>query len=164
MVAPVSPVYIIAAKIISMVSISLLFSFISIYIILVPMLQIPFRGSLLLFMLATAIYTIATTGIALFLFTLAKNVSQLVLMVIIVVVPLLFLSGSWADSIAIPPLMKKLTYLSPPRYYLNLSYGIILKGFGAGELMSPFIILFAIILSFFAFFVAGVAIFRKNFD
>ncbi|HDH10414.1 MAG TPA: ABC transporter permease [Deltaproteobacteria bacterium] len=160
MVAPVSPIYIVAAKIISMVSISLLFSFVSIYIILIPMLQIPFRGSLLLFMLATAVYTIATTGIALFLSTLAKNVSQLVLMVIIVVVPLLFLSGSWADPIAMPPIMEKLTYLSPLRYYLDLSYGIILKGFGIRELIPQFVGLFAIALSLF---VAGVSIFRKNF-
>lgn len=82
-------------------------------------------------------------------------------MAIIVVIPPLFLLGSWADPIAMPPLMEKLTYLLPLRYYLNVSHGIMLRGFGAGELMSPFIILFAIIRSFF---IAGVAIFRKNFS
>ncbi len=160
MVAPLAPLYIVSAKIISMVLLSLLFSFISLYIVVVPILQIPFRGSLLLFMIVSAIYTMATTGIALFLSTLAKNVSQLVLMIIIVIVPLLFLSGSWADPIAMPPVMRSLTYFSPLRYYLDLSYGIILKGFGTGELAGQFAGLFAIASSFFA---AGVLIFRKNF-
>ncbi len=102
----------------------------------------------------------AATGIALFLSTLAKNVSQLVLMIISVIVPILFLSGSWADPIAMPPLMEKLTYLSPLRYYLNLSYGIILKGFGINELIIQFISLSAIAL---IFFIAGILIFKKNF-
>ena len=160
MVAPVSPSYIILAKIISMASASILFTFISLYLIIIPILQVPFRGSLTLFLLSTAIYTMATTGIALFLSTLAKNVSQLVLMVIIVIIPILFLSGSWADPIAMPPFMEKLTYLSPLRYYLNLSYGIILKGFGINKLITQFMSLSAIALTFF---IAGILIFRKNF-
>lgn len=160
MVAPVTPSYIILAKIISMASVSILFTFISLYLVMVPILQIPFRGSLTLFLLSTVIYTMAATGIALFLSTLAKNVSQLVLMIISVIVPILFLSGSWADPIAMPPLMEKLTYLSPLRYYLNLSYGIILKGFGINELIIQFISLSAIAL---IFFIAGILIFKKNF-
>lgn len=54
------------------------------------------------------------------------------------VIPILFLSGSYAPVEAMPARQNYLTLLSPQRYYLELGYGILLKGASFASLWRDF--------------------------
>ena len=52
------------------------------------------------------------------------------MMVILLLAPMMFLSGAWTPPEAMPSVMRWGMYLSPLYYYINASYGILLKGAG----------------------------------
>lgn len=76
------------------------------------------------------------------------------------VIPILFLSGSYAPVEAMPARQNYLTLLSPQRYYLELGYGILVKGASFTSLWKDFPG-----LSFVgsAFFGMGVRRFQRQF-
>jgi len=130
LVTPVRPVEIMAAKVISMASIVLISSLLSLFLIIFPIFQLPWRGSLLLFIAATNLYVFCATGFGMVIATFCRNLPQTILLVILIIAPILFLSGSWTPIEAMPPLLAAITYLSPLKHYLTIGYNILLKGAG----------------------------------
>jgi ABC-2 type transport system permease protein len=161
LVTPVRPVEIMAAKIISMASIVLVASLGSLFLIIFPVFNLPWRGSLPLFFAATALYVFCTTGVGMFIATICRNLPQTILLVIMIIAPILFLSGSWTPIEAMPPLLGYLTYLSPLKHYLAIGYNILLKGAGLAALWPDFLNLN--ILGF-GLFVACAYQFRRHFS
>ena len=149
LVTPVRPVEIMAAKIISMASIVLAASLCSLFLIIFPVFQLPWRGNLALFLAATALYVFCATGVGMFIATICRNLPQTILFVIMIIGPILFLSGSWTPIEAMPPLLGTLTYISPLKHYLSLAYPILLKGAGLAALWPDFVNLAIIGFSLF---------------
>lgn len=141
LVTPVRPVEIMAAKIISMASIVLAASLASLFLIIFPIFDLPWRGSLPLFFAATGLYVFCATGVGMFIATLCRNLPQTILLVIMIIAPILFLSGSWTPIEAMPPLLGYVTYLSPLKHYLAIAYNILLKGAGVASLWQDFLYL-----------------------
>jgi ABC-2 type transport system permease protein len=56
------------------------------------------------------------------------------MMVILILAPMMFLSGAWTPPEAMPAVMRALMYLSPLYYFINASYGVLLKGAGVADL------------------------------
>ena len=56
--------------------------------------------------------------------------AQAGMMVILLLAPMMFLSGAWTPPEALPSIMRWGMYLSPLYYYTNASYGILMKGAG----------------------------------
>ena len=52
------------------------------------------------------------------------------MMVILILAPMMFLSGAWTPPEAMPTAMRLGMYASPLYYYINASYGILMKGAG----------------------------------
>jgi ABC-2 type transport system permease protein len=150
LVTPVRPVEIMAAKIISMASIVLAASLCSLFLIIFPVFQLPWRGDLILFLVATALYVFCATGVGMFIATICRNLPQTILFVLMIIGPILFLSGSWTPIEAMPPLLGILTYISPLKHYLSIAYNILLKGAGLRSLWPDFINLAIIGFSLFA--------------
>jgi ABC-2 type transport system permease protein len=150
LVTPVRPVEIMAAKIISMASIVLTASLCSLFLIIFPIFDLPWRGSLVLFFAATALYVFCATGFGMFIATVCRNLPQTILLVLMIIGPILFLSGSWTPIEAMPPLLGYLTYLSPLKHYLGIAYNILLKGAGLAALWPDFLNLNIIGFSLFA--------------
>ena len=88
------------------------------------------KGSMGLFLVSTAIYVYACAGLGMLLSTLAKNLSQVILMLTTVLVPIMFLSGTWAPPEAMPPALRWFTHISPLSYYYELGTGIFFRGWG----------------------------------
>lgn len=128
MVAPVRPHEVMLAKVIPMMVIFIFTSFISVYCIMVPVVGIPFRGNVLEFLILTVVFCFATSGLGLLISTVSQNLSQTVLITMLVLFPIMFLSGAWAPVESLPGWMKYLITLSPLRYYLEIGTAIILKG------------------------------------
>lgn len=139
LVTPVRPVEIMSAKIISMASIVLTASLLSIFLIIFPVFNLPWRGSLLLFIAATNLYVFCATGFGMFIATVCRNLPQTILLVIMIIAPILFLSGSWTPIEAMPRPLAWLTYLSPLKHYLAIGYNILLKGAGFSALWPDFL-------------------------
>ncbi|AEB08250.1 ABC transporter permease [Desulfobacca acetoxidans] len=139
LVTPINPVEIMSAKIISMSSIILTASLASLFLIIFPVFNLPWRGSLLLFLGATNLYVFCATGFGMFIATICRNLPQTILLVIMIIAPILFLSGSWTPLEAMPPVLGFITYLSPLKHYLNIAYNILLKGAGLANLWQDFL-------------------------
>lgn len=139
LVTPLHVYEILLAKIIAMEAIVLFATGFSIYSILHLALEIPIRGSLGLFLLASAIYIFTTAGLGIYISTISKNLSQTILATLLIIMPILFLSGSWVPPESMPWWMQKLTFLSPLKYYLAIGWGIFLKGAGFEVLWKDFI-------------------------
>jgi ABC-2 type transport system permease protein len=150
LVTPVRPVEIMAAKIISMASIVLIASTCSLFLIILPIFELPWRGNLGLFLVATALYVFSATGVGLFIATICRNLPQTILLVIMIIGPILFLSGSWTPIEAMPRLLRYLTYISPLKHYLHIAYSILLKGAGVVILWPDFLQLIVLGSALFA--------------
>jgi ABC-2 type transport system permease protein len=72
----------------------------------------------------------ASLGIAIAL--VARNMVQTALMMILVLQPMIFLSGAWNPPEAMSPWLRGISLVSPLRYYIDFAFAVILKGAGAG--------------------------------
>ncbi len=128
MVTPLRTWEIMVAKIVPMVVVLFFASFISIFVILVPVTGIPFQGSVVAFFFVTLLYVTAISGLGLMISTISSNLSDTVLFSILVLVPIMFLSGAFVPMEAMPNWMQTLVHFSPLKYYIDLGVGIFLKG------------------------------------
>lgn len=130
LVSPLSPLQIMLPKILAMSGVILGGTALGLFGILVPVFSVPVQGSLLLFFAVTALYTSTLAGIGILIATLTRNMAQASMMVILILAPMMFLSGAWTPPEAMPALMRWGMYASPLYYFINASYGILMKGAG----------------------------------
>jgi ABC-2 type transport system permease protein len=50
------------------------------------------------------------------------------MMMILILQPMIFLSGAWNPPEAMSPWMRWLSFASPLRYYIDFAFGVVLKG------------------------------------
>lgn len=161
MVSPLSPIQILLPKIISMTMVILLGTAWSLFLVILPLFHIPIKGSLLLFFSVTALYAIATSGLGLFISTMSRNLAQAALLAILVLMPMIFLSGAWTPPEAMPAGLRQAMYFSPLYYFIEMSYGILLKGAGLPILWDS---LLNLTLLGTVIFAIGLWRFRKQFE
>lgn len=161
MVAPLRPFEIMLAKIIPMLGIFIIISFISIYCIMLPIVGLPLRGSLLDFLILTVVFCFTSSGLGMLISTVSQNLSETVLMTILLLFPIMFLSGAWVPPEALPAWMQWIMMLSPLKYYLNVGMSIFLKGNTLLFMWKDFLTLLG--LGLVIFFI-GVLRFKKMFE
>ncbi|MDH7499913.1 MAG: ABC transporter permease [candidate division NC10 bacterium] len=161
LVTPLRPHEIMLAKIIPMGIITFLATFLAIFTVLQPLFGIPLRGNLGLFFLATFVFVFTSSGLGLFLASISKSLSEVILLILLLITPILFLSGSWTPYEAMPFWMKRVTYLSPLKYFLEIGFSVFLKGLGFQALWKEFLGL--LLLGSLAFLL-GVVKFRSSFE
>lgn len=105
---------------------------------------VPIRGSLTLFVVATAATLIVCMAIGMFISTFAANLQQALLISFFVLFPLMFLSGTVVPVESMPRALQYLSLASPVRYYMEIALGIFLKGVGWSVLWPQFLALLAI--------------------
>ena len=128
LVSPARPFEIFLAKIIPTVILVVILSALSFALVLVPAFGLPIRGSLLLFFSVTALYVFAMTSMGIAIALVARNMAQGVLIMILILQPMIFLSGAWNPPEAMSPWMRGLSFVSPLRYFIDFAFGVILKG------------------------------------
>jgi ABC-2 type transport system permease protein len=130
MVSPARPLEIFLAKIIPTVIVVLVLSVLSFLLVLGPAFNVPFRGSLLLFYSVSALYvfTMACMGIA--IAVVARNLAQAMMIMLLILQPMVLLSGAWGPPEAMSTWMRWLGMISPLRHFIDFGYGVILKGNG----------------------------------
>jgi ABC-2 type transport system permease protein len=161
LVTPLRPHEIMLAKIIPMGTITLSAAFLALFAVLEPIFSIPIRGHLGLFFAATLIFVFTSSGLGLFLASISRNLSEVILLTLLMIAPILFLSGSWTPYEAMPFWMKRITYLSPLKYFLEIGFSVFLKGLGLRELWKEF---FGMLALGGLAFLLGVIKFRSSFQ
>jgi len=130
LVSPVRPIEIFLSKIIPTVMVVLVLSACSFVAVLVPAFDVPFRGSVLLFYGVTALYVFAMASMGIAIAVVARNMPQAVMILILILQPMIFLSGAWNPPEAMSPWLRGISLLSPLRYFIDFAFGVVLKGNG----------------------------------
>ena len=95
---------------------------------------VPLHGSLLLFMLLTALFLLSAIGIGMLIAAVSRTLQQALLLAFFGLFPVMFLSGTVAPVASMPELLQALSIASPLRHYVEVILGIFLKGNGIAEL------------------------------
>jgi len=103
--------------------------------------RIPFRGSVLLLLLASILYILAVLGIGLFISTISRTQQEAFMAVFLIFMPVILLSGFMFPVTSMPALFRWLTLANPMRHYLEIVRGIFLKGAGFDALWTQFLAL-----------------------
>jgi ABC-2 type transport system permease protein len=92
--------------------------------------DLPFRGSLLLLLVSSALFLSTALGIGLLISTVSRTQQQAMMTVFLYFMPAVLLSGFLFPIANMPLPAQWLTFLNPLRYYLVILRGIFLKGTG----------------------------------
>lgn len=125
---PVDPRLIILAKSFSQVIIVMVGIIISLGFIVFGMFDTPMNGSFIAFLLLSFFYVFTSAGIGLFIAAIARDVMQVAQFSIMIMMPLIFLSGAWTPIYAMHPALQTFSLLSPLRYYIEGSESIFYRG------------------------------------
>lgn len=161
LVSPLTSFQIMFPKVVAMTLVILAGTTVSLFGILQGVFHVPMKGSLLLYFALTALYVFTTAGLGLFIATFTSNQAQVGLMTILVVAPMLLLSGTWTPPEAMPPWLQRGMLISPLHYFINVNYGILLKGAGLETLWDSVL---AMALLGGALFGFGMWRFRRQFE
>lgn len=128
LVSPLTPFQIMFPKVVAMAIAIVAGTGLCVGVILKGCFNVPMRGSVPLFLALTGLYVFATAGLGLFIATISRNLGQASMMAIVSYAPMIFLSGAWTPPEAMPRFMQWTMVLSPLHYYIDVSFGIFLKG------------------------------------
>jgi ABC-2 type transport system permease protein len=128
LVAPLAPLQVVLSKVLAMVLVMLIGTAVAVLGVMHLGYGVPIRGSLLLFFGAAALFAMACAGVGIVASGFARNSGQMGLIVILVVVPMVMLSGTWNMVESMPRWLQLFTELSPLRHFIVLAYGVLIRG------------------------------------
>lgn len=99
---------------------------------------VPFRGSVALFVAASALALVVSLALGILISTFARTLQQALLIGFFVIFPLMFLSGTIVPIDTMPAALQALSLASPIRHYMEIALGIVLKGVGIATLWPQF--------------------------
>ncbi len=122
--------------------------------------RVPFRGSLLVYLLLAGIYLMSCMGAAIVIANFVKSQQSAMFVVMLVfLVPSFFLAGL-ITPIGTGSLEAILTsYVLPTTHFVEIGRGVFLKGLGAASLLRPTLILLGMGIGAMAI---GLALFQKK--
>ena len=88
-----------------------------------------------------ALCLFATTSLGIFLATLARNMPQFGMLMVLVLVPLQLLSGSMTPRESMPQLVQDIMLAAPTTHFVELAQAILYRGAGIGVVWKPFLAL-----------------------
>ena len=111
--------------------------------------DVPFHGSLLLFLMASLLYVLCTVGLGLLVSTLVRTqVSAMLLALVLTIMPSMLFSGFIFPIHTMPTPMQMYADAFPTRYFIDLSRAIALKGQGLADALPAitFLAVYAVVL------------------
>lgn len=159
LVMPVTPTEIMLSKVWAMGLVVLVAACLSMNIVVLGLLSVPVEGSLILFFSGAALHLFATTSMGIFIATLARNMPQFGMLIILTIIPLQMLSGGATPRESMPELVQTLMLVAPTTHFVELGQAILYRGAGIEVVWQPFLWL-ALIGS--VLFALSLARFRKT--
>ena len=150
LVMPVTPFEIMVSKVWSMSLVVLLATGVSLLVVVQDMLKVPIAGSFWLFMAGVLLNVFAVTSLGIFLACFAKDMPQLGILMILVLLPMEILSGGTTSQDNMPNVIRWVMQLSPTTHFVNFSKAILFRGAGISIVWPIFLKMIAIGALFFA--------------
>jgi ABC-2 type transport system permease protein len=129
-VSPIRPLELIVGKLIPYAGIA----FLEMVIVLaggILWFGVPFRGSFLLFLLASLLYVLCTVGVGLLISTLTRSqVTAGLLAIVLTIMPSMLFSGFIFPVHTMPTPMQAYANVFPTRYFIDIARALALKGQG----------------------------------
>lgn len=122
-------------------------------------LDIPMAGSHALLLFSTSIYIFAAAAIGIFLGTLAHTMAQFALLMIMMVMPMMMLSGGMSPVESQPQWVQYVTWFLPSRHYVSFMQAIIYRGAGFSIVWKEFVI---VLLMGVIFLAVSLLLFRRS--
>jgi ABC-2 type transport system permease protein len=133
LVSPLRPAELFAAKVIPVVVVVPLAALGSLFGMVHGVFGTPIRGSVALFYGVSVLYVFAMASLGLAIAGVAKNLGQAMMMLLLVLYPMLLLSGAFTPPESMGPLVRYGGLLSPVRHYIDLGYQVLFKGNGLAD-------------------------------
>ena len=159
LVMPVTPAQIMLSKVWSMALVVLIASFLSLNLMVRGILGVPIEGSIVLFFAGAALSLFATTSMGIFIATLARNMPQFGMLMMLTIMPLQMLSGGTTPRESMPEIVQNIMLIAPTTHFVELSQAILYRGAGLETVWQPFL---ALALIGTVLFFLSLARFRKT--
>ncbi len=145
---PARPLDIILGKVAPYVGLGLL-SVAIVYVAGRLVFHVPFRGSLLLLLVGSLLFLFVCLSQGLLISVASRN-QQLAFQFSMMsgMLPTMLLSGFIFPIVSMPLVFRIFTAILPPRWFMDISRGLFLKGAGIRELALPFLVLAAMCVFF----------------
>jgi len=128
LVTPVNPIEIMLAKIWAMSLVVLAATAGSLFFVIQWMLNIPVAGSIPLFLFGVIINLFVMTSLGIFLSCFARDMPQLGILMILVLMPMQILSGGGTPISSMPLPIQLIMRFAPTTYLVELSKAVIIRG------------------------------------
>ncbi len=158
LVMPVTPTEIMLAKIWAMGLVVLVAAAASLHLVVRGILGVSVEGSLALFFTGAALCLFATTSMGIFLATLARNMPQFGMLMMLTIIPLQMLSGGSTPRESMPELVQNIMLAAPTTHFVELGQAILYRGAGLETVWKPFL---ALVLIGAVMFAGSLLRFRK---
>lgn len=159
LVMPVTPAQIMLSKVWSMGLIVLVAAFLSLNLMVRGVLDVPIDGSIALFFAGAALSLFATTSMGIFIATLARNMPQFGMLMMLTIMPLQMLSGGTTPRESMPEIVQNIMLIAPTTHFVELGQAILYRGAGLDVVWQPFL---ALALIGTVLFFLSLARFRKT--
>ena len=159
LVMPVNPTEIMLSKVWSMGLVVLVASALSLGLVVRGILDVPVEGSVPLFFAGAALHLFATTSMGIFMATIARNMPQFGMLMVLTILPLQMLSGGATPRESMPELVQNIMLVAPTTHFVELGGAILFRGAGIDVVWKPFLWLAIIGAVLFAL---SLARFRKT--
>ncbi len=159
LVMPVTAFEIMASKIWSMTLVVLVATGLSLWLVICGALHVPIEGSITLFMTGVLLHLFAVTSMGIFLATMAQNMPQLGMLLILVLLPMQMLSGGTTPMESMPKAVQTLMQAAPTTHFVEFSQAILYRGAGLDVVWKPFL---GILIVGSVFFALTLIRFRKT--
>ena len=159
LVMPVNPTEIMLSKVWSMGLVVLVASALSLGLVVRGILDVPVEGSVPLFFAGAAVHLFATTSMGIFMATIARNMPQFGMLMVLTILPLQMLSGGATPRESMPELVQNIMLVAPTTHFVELGGAILFRGAGIEVVWKQFLWLVVIGAALFA---GSLARFRKT--
>lgn len=159
LVMPLNAAEIVLAKIWSMGLVVLLAAWLSLQFVVQGALHVPIPGSIPLFMCGALLHLFAAASMGVFMGTVARNMPQLGLLMILTILPLHLLSGGVTPRESMPEIVQQIMLTAPTTHFVSLAQAILYRGAGFDVVWPSFLAIIAIGAIFFAL---SLALFRRS--
>ena len=130
LVMPVTPLEIMVSKVWAMSLVVLLATGVSLLLVIRGWLHVPVAGSVVLFLLGVVMNLFMVTSLGIFLACFARDMPQLGILMILVLLPMQILSGGNTPQSSMPTAIQYIMQLAPTTHLVEFSKAIIFRGAG----------------------------------
>lgn len=159
MVMPLTSAEVALSKVLATMIVVLVAFIGSLLFVVQGLLNVPVAGSAPLLVGGAAVYLWAAAAIGMLLGTLARSMAQFALLVIMVIIPVIMLSGGMGAVESQPELVQRLTLALPSRHFLAFAKAVAFRGAGIGTVWPQLLLMAGLGAAFFA---ASLMLFRRS--